>query len=122
MESGYLPIVGMNELKEFPVLKSEFMLKNDDMKHCHNIHNCEHIIPIKTDNIVKFLKNTNKQEITHLVIDDREQRRAPFVKDIFQNEDKFPYLTKIYDSNDDGFSYHVKIFKINFEKFSELYS
>jgi len=103
-------------------LKSEFMLKNDDMKHCHNIHNCEHIIPIKTDNIVKFLKNTNEQEITHLVIDDREQRRALFVKDIFQNEDKFPYLTKIYDSNDDGFDYHVKIFKINFEKFSELYS
>lgn len=119
-ESGYLPIIGMNELKEFPITRNEFIEKNDDMKHCYNIHSCEYIIPVKTDSIVEFLKNAEKQGITHLIIDDREQRRTQFVKEIFQNENEFPYLTKIYDSKENGFLYQVKIFKIDFKNFNEL--
>ena len=33
--------------------------------------------------------------------------------DIFYNEDKYTYLTKIYDSKDQNFEYHVKIFQVN---------
>ena len=121
MESGYLPIIGMKELEEFPVLRNEFVDKNRDMKHCFNIHSCEYIIAVKTDNIIEFLKNSEEKGITHLIIDDRDQRRVKFVSDVFQNENKFSYLTKIYDSKNDGFSYYVKIFKIDFEKFNELY-
>lgn len=120
LASGYLPIIGMKELEEFPVLRNEFIDKGNDMKHCYNIHTCEYIIPVKTDDIIEFLKNAEKQGITHLIIDDREQRRAQFVKDVFENEDKFSYLTKIYDSKDDQYVYRVKIFEIDFEKFNEL--
>ena len=121
MESGYLPIIGMKELEEFPVLRNEFVEKNQDMKHCFNIHTCEYIIPVKTDSIIEFLKNSEEKGITHLIIDNKEQRRAKFVSDVFQNENKFSYLTKIYDFKEDGFSYKVKIFRIDFEKFNELY-
>lgn len=121
MESGYLPIIGMKELEEFPITRNEFINKNDNMKHCYNIHSCKYIISVKTDSIVEFLKNAEKQEITHLIIDNREQRRAQFVKEIFQNENEFPYLTKIYDSKENGFSYQVKIFEIDFEKFNKFY-
>ena len=38
----------------------------------------------------------------------------------FLNEEKFPYLTKIYDSNNDNLKYKVKIFEINFEKFHKF--
>jgi len=38
----------------------------------------------------------------------------------FKNEEKFPYLTKIYDSSEHGFDYHLKIFKIDYEKFESI--
>lgn len=120
LESGYLPIIGMQELEEFPITTNEFVGKN--AKYCQNIHNCEYIIEVETNNIVEFLKNAERQGITHLIIDDREQRRAQFVKEIFQNENEFPYLTKIYDSKENRFSYQVKIFEIDFKKFNGLNS
>lgn len=57
-----------------------------------------------------------------MIIVDREQRRVKFVNDVFQNENNFSYLTKIYDSKDDQYKYHAKIFEIDFEKFNELNS
>ena len=120
MESGYLPIIGMQELKEFPILRMNFEELGNDMKHCFNIHACKYIIPVKSDNIIEFLQDSEEKGITHLVVDDKEQRRASFVNEIFDKEEQFPYLTKIYDSKDDQLSYHVKIFKIDFEKFNAL--
>ena len=117
MESGYLPIIGMQELEEFPILKSDFEKLGNDMKHCVNIHACENIIPIKSNNIIEFLQNSKEKGITHLVIDNKEKRRAVFVNDIFENEQKFSYLIKIYDSKEEQLSYQVKIFKINYDKF-----
>ena len=37
--------------------------------------------------------------------------------DIFENEEKYPYLIKKLDTSDLGYSYHVKIFEIDYEKF-----
>jgi len=54
--------------------------------------------------------------ISHLVIDDN-QNRPEFIRDVFKNEDNYPYLKKIFDSADFNFSYSVKIFEIDFEKF-----
>jgi hypothetical protein len=118
IESGYLPIIGMQELKEFPILKSNFEKLGNDMKHCFNIHACENIIPVKSNNIIEFLENSKEKGITHLVIDNKEKRRATFVNDIFKNEQYFPYLIKIYDSKDEQLSYQVKIFKINYDEFN----
>jgi hypothetical protein len=118
MESGYLPIIGMQELEEFPILKSDFEKLGNDMKHCFNIHACENIIPVKSNNIIEFLENSKEKGITHLVIDNKEKRRATFVNDIFKNEQYFPYLIKIYDSKYEQLSYQVKIFKINYDEFN----
>ena len=120
MESGYLPIVGIQELNEFPILKSNFEKLGNDLKHCYNIHDCKNIIPVKSNNIIEFLENSKEKNITHLVIDNKEKRRAPFVNDIFNHEEKFPFLIKIYDSKENGFLYHVKIFEINFKEFNKL--
>jgi hypothetical protein len=41
-----------------------------------------------------------------------------FLIDVFENEKKYPYLIKEYDSKEDSnLNYHVKIFKINYENF-----
>ncbi|CAI9832235.1 membrane hypothetical protein [Nitrosopumilaceae archaeon] len=52
---------------------------------------------------------------SHLIVDDYEPRNSYLLHDAFMNEDKYPYLTKVYDSRDDGFSYHVKVFEVDFE-------
>ena len=36
----------------------------------------------------------------------------------FENEDRYPYLIKEWDSKDEGFAYHVKIFKIDYDLFN----
>lgn len=93
-ESGYLPIIGMKELNEFPITRMDFVNKESNMKNCFNIHACQYIIPIKTNDIVEFLKNSQDKGITHLIIDDKEERRASFNHEIFYNEEKFLYLKK----------------------------
>ena len=77
-ESGYLPIVGMSELEEFPISRGDFIHKESSIKYCFNIHSCERIIPVKTDNIIEFLQNAEKRGITHLIIDENQKRRAVF--------------------------------------------
>ena len=34
----------------------------------------------------------------------------------FYHDEKYAYLTKVFDSKDHGISYHVKIFKIDYNK------
>lgn len=118
-ESGYIPIIGIKKLEEFPILKNEFERNESNMNNCSNVHNCKYILGVKSDDIVEFLRNAEKLGITHLIIDDKEQRRAEFVKKILHNENAYSYLTKIYDSKENGFTYNVKIFEIDFEKFND---
>ena len=46
---------------------------------------------------------------------DSNENRAEFLRDVFQNEEKYKYLNKIYDSAEYEFSYHVKVFEINYD-------
>ena len=39
----------------------------------------------------------------------------PYLRDIYDNEDNFPELKKIFDSQDEGFeNFHVKVFEVNY--------
>ena len=76
-----------------------------------------HSIPmlIKTISIDDFSSieeyvNEN-HELTHIYIDEKEDR-PEFLKDIFNNENKYKFLVKEYDSKDFGYNYHIKIFRI----------
>lgn len=68
------------------------------------------------DSLKDYIKNSENKGLTHLVIDDR-QNRPTFLKDVFYHEEKYPYLIKIYDSSDNGFKYHLKIYRIDYNKF-----
>ena len=61
-----------------------------------------------------FLQNPTKEKMSHLVVDDKNNR-PEFLKDIFYNEEKYMFLKKIYDSKNDNFQNHVKIFEINYQ-------
>ena len=58
-------------------------------------------------------------DVTHIVTDENSNR-AEFLKDVFENEEKYSYLTKIYDSSEHGYEYHLKIFQIDYEKFEHI--
>ena len=57
--------------------------------------------------------------VTHIVTDENSNR-AEFLKDVFKNEEKYPYLTKVYDSSEHGYEYHLKIFRIDYEKLEPI--
>lgn len=69
------------------------------------------------NSIEEFIKASKNQGITHLVIDNN-QNRPDFFKEVFKN-DESTYLVKEYDSEDNNLGYHVKIFRIDYEKFEE---
>jgi len=67
----------------------------------------------------EFIDSGKNEGLTHIVAD-KNPNRPEFLKDVFENEEKFPYLTKIYDSSEHGYEYHLKIFQINYEKFESV--
>lgn len=79
-------------------------------------HNFEKISISNFNSIEEFISKNRINGLDHIVADDRETR-VDFIKDIFENEENYPYLEKIYDSTNDGFNYHVKVFQINYEKY-----
>ena len=48
-------------------------------------------------------------------------KRMLYFKDIFYNEERYPYLIKEFDSIKEGYShYNVKIFKIDYKSFDTV--
>ena len=67
----------------------------------------------------EFIVYGEREGLTHIVVDDN-QNRSEFLKDVFRNEGKYVYLSKIYDSSEHGYDYHLKIFRIDYEKFESM--
>ena len=69
----------------------------------------------KYSNLNDFIINS-ENELTHLLVNDNIEL-PKFLREIFNDEKKYEYLNKIYDSKEEGFEQHVMLFEINFEKF-----
>ena len=78
------------------------------------------------NNLRDYFQVLEKQKITHLLLD--EINNTPLInaelklhlKDIFNHENKYPFLVKEYDSRENGFNYHVKLFEIDYDLYNEL--
>lgn len=81
---------------------------------------------VQTHTIKDYMQILEKQNITHLLLDKNNNVRLTsdelrlVLRDIFQNESKYPFLTKEYDSNEHGYDYQVKLFKIDFDMYKEI--
>ena len=69
-----------------------------------------------SENIEKYIIQSKDKKLSHLIIDNANSPK--FLKDVFYNEDKYPYLEKIFDSKNLGYKNNVKIFQINYQKFN----
>lgn len=103
-ESGYLSISPLSEISKFPTLMSSIPTPPIQLN-------------IDATSLPEFIKVGRTSGLTHLVIDDNKNR-PDFLKDVFNHEEKYPYLTKIFDSKDHGYKYHVKIYQIDYSKLS----
>ena len=106
-ESAYYKVTVIEEMEEFPILRDEVNRK---------------ILLLSTNNvntIEDFLITNEVKGIKHIIIDN-VAKRPEFLKEVFTNEENFPYLKKIYDSKIDGYTYHLKIFEIDYNQFKEL--
>ena len=44
----------------------------------------------------EYIEHSKNERLTHIVADG-DEIRPQFIKDVFRNEEKFPFLTKIYE-------------------------
>jgi hypothetical protein len=109
-QGGYLDNTKIIEVNEFPILRKDLSSS---------------IIAIYPDNhetLQEYISN-NKENGLEYVIVDKGDWRSKFLDDVFQNEESYPYLHKIFDSKDIGYkNYHAKIFRINFDEFNTFKS
>ncbi len=105
-ESQYIVIPTLSNVEKFPTLTSNLVYETK-------------LLTIKEDNLKEFLEIARNDGLTHLIVDDREypSYRMGFLNDIFVNEKKYPYLTKVFDSKDFDYSYRLKIFEVNYDEF-----
>ena len=73
------------------------------------------------NNIISLKIIYNKKEHKERIISEAFHKITNRV-DIFNHEEKYPYLIKEFDSEELGFRYHVKIFKIDYSKFNSINS
>jgi uncharacterized membrane protein len=104
-ESKYLKTASIDN--NFPVIKNNTITETRTL----NINNLS---------IIDFIKNNEKNNITHIVVDDNTEFEN--LNNLFLNDEKYPYLIKVYDSLEHGFKYHVKIYKIDYQQIIENFN
>ncbi len=109
-EDSYLePAIYPEKWNNFKNLISNTRMEEGNIRNL--ISNPIVIISTNENNsIEEFIKNNNK--LTHIITDQNENR-PKFLKDIFENENKYEFLIKEFDSKDLGYNYHIKVFKID---------
>ncbi len=107
-ESTYLTFINTNG--EFPKIKND-------------VHSEYKVFPLTNyKQIDDLLINEKENGLTHIIADkskDPKNKRPVFLIEIYENENKYVFLKKIYDSKENGFSYHLKIFEINYKLFDK---
>lgn len=114
-ESGYLAIKPLEEVEKFPVMHTSI---SSTIPKALEIHKSNKSI---FTNLEEFVLESRDEGLTHIVTD-LNSDRPEYLKELFHNEEKYPYLEKVFDSRENGYAYHVKVFKIIYEKFDELHN
>ena len=77
------------------------------------------IIPTeKFTNLETYIKHS-KTKLSNLVVD-QNPNIPEYLKDVYYNEENYPYLIKIYDSVDGSLEHRVKLFEIDYDKFNSI--
>ena len=69
-----------------------------------------------------FIEVSYEYELNYISINKKDVILFyPYLDEIYENEDKFPYLTKVFDTENEGFKkLKAKVFEIDYKKFYQL--
>ena len=75
---------------------------------------------IYAESIENLLTIGSADNLRYIVSNENTGFFHTYVNDIYSNEEKYPYLTKIFDSNEEGMKFlKIKIFEIDYEQFRD---
>jgi len=73
---------------------------------------------IYAESIENLLTISSTDNLRYIVSNENAGFFHTYVNEIYSNEEKYPYLTKIFDSNEQGMKFlKIKIFEIDYEQF-----
>lgn len=117
-ESKFLEVVIYPEKwEDFKLLFKQEREKNISIRD--SLQKIEFVDAQKFTSISELIEHSSPK-LTHIIIDNTFGKND-FLYEIYENEEKFFFLKKIYDSKENEYSYKLKIFEIDYEKFSKLY-
>ena len=102
-ESSYIFPAGINEMTNFPETWAEISMNTSKVAEIRKINSMD-----------ELLTRESGDKITHIVV--KEDNDPVFLNDVFENEERYDYLIKEYDSKEKGHDIHFKLFRINYEK------
>ena len=121
----YFHWVRVDEAEKFPILSKELPKGNLEYESLNLVLDTKDspVTVYDLDNLRDYFQLLTEQKITHLFVDEYNTKLQYELRlqliDVFNHENKYPFLTKEYDSKENGFDYHVKIFKINYDLYDE---
>lgn len=78
-------------------------------------------ITIYGKNMEELVESGEQHDLKYIMATNEGGSFYQFVDELYENEDKYPYLVKIYDSDQVGFTkFKVKVFQIDYHKFNSL--
>jgi len=72
--------------------------------------------------VEELVTNGQARGLKYIGILEKGSYFFPFLNDLYFNEEKYPYMEKIFDSNEMNYKeFKIKAFEINYQKFHELH-
>ena len=91
----------------------------DKEENYNQSFNVKKISPAGYLSLNEYIKNSKDKGLTHIVI--KKDNNIEIFNNIFNNEEKYPFLVKKYDSTEQGFNFQIIMYEINYKKFEEVY-
>ena len=71
--------------------------------------------------VEELVTNGETRDLKYIAILEKGSYFFPFLNDLYYNEEKYPYMKKIFDSNEMNYKeFKIKVFEINYQKFHDL--
>ena len=71
--------------------------------------------------VEELVTNGETRDLKYIAILEKGSYFFPFLNDLYYNEEKYPYMKKIFDSNEMNYKeFKIKVFEIDYKKFHEF--
>jgi len=106
-EVGYLSLVKLTQINEFPVNSDEYLPAGPIQ------------IRATYDTMNEYIEEAKVNGVTHLILDGSDDAPKLF-NNIFYEKEEYPFLIKEFSSDDYNYNYLVKIYRIDFKEFDRI--